>query len=243
MPFKNIILSFFVAQIFLSFYGCKAVETAATITTTEISKTIRFQPTFGNETLILNKKYPIDKTDSVEINLLRFYISTIAFYNNNQLVHKVENSYHLIDMLEPSTLDILLKGVDNQRFNKVKFNLGIDSLTNVSGAFGGDLDPTKGMYWTWQSGYINLKLEGKSNLCPTRNQRFQYHLGGYQAPFYPLQTVELPIQSKSKMVIYLDIQPFVKEVDLANEYSIMSSSEEAVRLSKIAAKGFRNDEK
>jgi hypothetical protein len=36
------------------------------------------------------------------------------------------------------------------KYDQIQFQLGIDSLTNVSGAMGGDLDPTKGMYWTWQ---------------------------------------------------------------------------------------------
>ena len=81
------------------------------------------------------------------------------------------------------------------RHDKIKFNLGIDSLTNVSGVMGGDLDPTKGMYWTWQSGYINFKMEGSSAVCPTRNHEFQFHIGGYQDPFYAMQTLELEVKN------------------------------------------------
>ena len=74
--------------------------------------------------------------------------------------------------LLPSSLALQIPS--NIPFSKLKFQLGIDSLTNVSGAMGGDLDPTKGMYWTWQSGYINMKIEGKSNSCKTRKNQFQF---------------------------------------------------------------------
>jgi len=48
----------------------------------------------------------------------------------------------------------------------------VDSLANVSGAMSNDLDATKGMYWSWQSGFINLKIEGKSASCKTRKINF-----------------------------------------------------------------------
>jgi hypothetical protein len=215
--------------------GCKTSDISNTNTITTDETILTFQPTFGNENLILNQKYSINKKDSFEINVLRFYISNIEFYNNNQLIYKELNSYHLIDLEEERTLQIRFK---NNDFTKIKFNLGIDSTTNVSGAFGGDLDPTKGMYWTWQSGYINFKIEGKSELCPTRNHQFQYHLGGYAAPFYGLQTVELAIDNKDKIVVNIDVSQFLNAVDLVNEHSIMSPSKAAVDLAKVAAESF-----
>ena len=231
-------LRIFLIGLTIFLYGCKTsdISNANAAATDETS--LIFQPTFGNEKLVLNQKYSINEKDSFEINVLRFYISNIEFYNNNQLVYSQLNSYHLIDLVKKETLQIGIKNKKNIGFNKIKFNLGIDSTTNVSGAFGGDLDPTKGMYWTWQSGYINFKLEGKSELCPTRNNQFQYHLGGYAAPFYALQTVELSVENTDKMVINMDIQRFLNVVDLANEHSIMSPSKAAVDLAKVAAESF-----
>ena len=72
---------------------------------------------------------------------------------------------------------------EDTEFDAIQFNLGIDSLTNVSGALGGDLDPTKGMYWTWQNGYVNFKLQGTSDLCNNPKNEFEFHLGGYLKPF------------------------------------------------------------
>jgi hypothetical protein len=66
----------------------------------------------------------------------------------------------LIDFDENDSNALCLEIPDDIEFDAIQFNLGLDSLTNVSGALGGDLDPTKGMYWTWQNGYVNFKLQG-----------------------------------------------------------------------------------
>lgn len=123
-------------------------------------------------------------------------------------------------------------------YDTIKFHLGIDSLTNVSGAVGGDLDPTKGMYWSWQSGYINFKLEGNSPLCNTRNHEFQFHLGGYSAPFASMQTVYLPLTAKQKANILFDVQKLLSAIDLSVQQSIMIPGGDAVALSRLVASSF-----
>ena len=121
--------------------------------------------------------------------------------------------------------------------------MGIDSLTNVSGAIGGDLDPTKGMYWTWQSGYINLKLEGKSNLCPSSKKDFQFHLGGYQAPFNGLQQVSFPSQKEQKIELKVNLLTFLQNINVAKESHIMSPNQAAVLMAQQWAKAFEISDK
>jgi hypothetical protein len=103
---------------------------------------------------------------------------------------------------------------------------------------GGNLDPTKGMYWAWHSGYINFKLEGTSAHCKTRNNEFQFHLGGYQQPNYCLQTISFPINNESKINLKLDVQQILQQIDLTKTNHIMSPSAEAVLISKIVAHAF-----
>ena len=95
---------------------------------------------------------------------------------------------------------------------------------------GGDLDPTKGMYWTWQNGYINFKIEGKSNLSIAKNKEFVFHLGGYQNSFSTLQTIQLPVQYLSISPINIAIDKWINEIDLNKQNHIMSPSKEAVLL-------------
>lgn len=176
--------------------------------------------------------------DSILVETLRFYIANLQFLQNGQLVATDKNTAHLIDASVESTLHFTVETPEKIAYNQVKFNLGIDSLTNVSGALGGDLDPTKGMYWTWQSGYINFKLEGKNARCKTRNNEFQLHIGGYAAPYNTLQTIVLDI--KNNQIIF-DIATLLHDIDYTQRPNIMSPCKEAVELSKKIIKGFYNE--
>jgi hypothetical protein len=176
--------------------------------------------------------------DSVLIEMLRFYISNIEFSQKEKVVFQEKNSVHLIDAASPQSLHFSFDLPSKTEYDQLKFNLGIDSTTNVSGAFGGDLDPTKGMYWTWQSGYVNFKIEGKSPQSKARNSEFQYHLGGYLSPFYALQKVVLPIKKKDNIHVVFDVAEFLAQSNFSKKSHIMSPSAEAVSLSERVAKGF-----
>jgi hypothetical protein len=172
------------------------------------------------------------------IDLLKFYISDVQLLYNDKTIWEEPNSYHLVDASQNQSLTFSSNISSGVFFNQLKFNLGIDSATNVSGALGGDLDPTKGMYWTWQSGYINLKLEGRSNRCKKRNNEFQFHLGGYQFPDNSLQTLLLNVHSNDTIVVLMDVGLFLSGIDLSLQNRIMSPGKEAVLLSESLAKIF-----
>lgn len=196
-------------------------------------------PTFGATTLHLaDSAFTANDSTHLQITEVKFYISEIQFLKNGKIVLEEKNSFHLVDASQINPFQILVDNKQNISFNQLKFNLGIDSAINVSGALGGDLDPTKGMYWAWQSGYINFKLEGTSQLCKTRNNEFQFHLGGYQQPNYCLQTLSFPINNSNKINLKLDVQKILQQVDLAKTNHIMSPSAEAVLISKIVANAF-----
>lgn len=200
---------------------------------------LSFKPVFGNENLKPDTIYhKLNKTDSISIETLRFYISGIELWNNGAKVWKEKNSFHFIDAAETKSLVIQFKIPANIFFQKIKFNLGIDSVTNASGAMEGDLDPTKGMYWAWQSGYINFKLEGKSALCKTRNHQFQFHLGGFMFPFNALRTITLDVNDLKHTDIAVDIAKFISSIELWRQNEIMSPGKEAMLITDKAAKIF-----
>ena len=176
--------------------------------------------------------------DSVKISEFRFYISKISFWKLNKQIWHEEQSFHLIDLLDDSTHKINLKIPDEMVFDKLEFYLGIDSSTNVSGAMGGDLDPTRGMYWTWQNGYINAKIEGTSNVCKSRKNEFQFHLGGYMAPFQSVQKIEMIVDRKEQIQIGVNVEKMIEAFDLSRQTKIMSPSLNAVEVSKQLAKCF-----
>ncbi len=195
---------------------------------------ISFLPVFEGKVcwVSVENEREIGESDSIFVEMLRFYVSDFALLHKDSVVWKAANSVHLIDLAKPQSLSFCLEKTENIVFDKLQFNLGIDSLTHVSGAMGGDLDPTKGMYWTWQSGYINLKLEGKNWLCKTRNNEFQFHLGGYQMPNNALQRLSFSVENKQNIEIQVPIADFFNAIDLSKQAQIMSPSREAVLLAK-----------
>ncbi len=192
---------------------------------------IRFKLTFKEQEIEIGKSYLFENRD-VNIDNLKFYISNLKIIRKNKIVFQDSLPARLVDIENKSSLSINLK--HKKKFGQIVFNLGIDSLSNVSGAYGGDLDPTNGMYWTWQSGYINFKLEGTDPLCKSRHQKFQYHLGGYAAPYNSLQQISLHLDKKStRAEIRLPIDTFLKAVNPQNQSEIMSPGSRAVELSAI----------
>jgi hypothetical protein len=201
--------------------------------------TVCFTAKFGNSSLFLNDViYLKNSDDSIKIESLKFYISNFEFLDNDKSMWQEKNSFHLVDISNDRSMKLLLKTNDKVKFNKIKFNLGIDSSVNVSGAMGGDLDPTKGMYWAWQSGYINFKLEGKSKKCNTRNNEFHFHLGGYATPYSAIRSITLNVSELETINITLDLEKMISEIDLSKQNKIMSPSFEAVLLSKKVSQLF-----
>ncbi|MBK7181482.1 MAG: hypothetical protein IPH89_00385 [Bacteroidetes bacterium] len=193
----------------------------------------------GKNVDLSDSSFVANDSNHLQIDALRFYVSNICFLKNGTVVLPEKNSFHLIDASNKNSQTLSIKNTNKINFDELSFSLGIDSTTNVSGAMGADLDPTKGMYWTWQSGYINFKLEGKSNNCPTRNHAFEFHLGGYQTPFNCLKTATLKTTNQKIIIVVFDINQFLSVVDLSTLNQIMSPSKTAVLLSEQAIKSFK----
>ena len=111
------------------------------------------------------------------------------------------------------------------------------------GALAGDLDPSKGMYWSWQSGYINFKIEGNSPSCKTRKSKFQFHIGGYKNPYKTTKRVYFKIKdTASKAIsIHLNIANFFDQIDLKNENQIMIPGKKAKTIAETLSKLFSID--
>jgi hypothetical protein len=75
--------------------------------------------------------------------------------------------------------------------NGIQFLLGIDSADQVRGAQTGVLDPVKGMFWTWNSGYQSFKIEGYSPLSTQPAHSFAFHIGGYRSPYSTVWNIRI----------------------------------------------------
>ncbi len=199
---------------------------------------IRIAIMYGQDSLQLNKMYIDNHQDSIAIQSIKFYLSNFEFYNKHKIIYKEANSYHLIDINNLASTNFQFSKMTNKKYTSIKFNLGIDSITNTSGALGGDLDPTKGMYWTWQSGYINFKIEGIASSSNLNKHFFEYHIGGYNGTNNAIQPIELKTKNNKNEVIIIDLDKFCSQINFANQKNIKSPSADAVQISRILASCF-----
>jgi hypothetical protein len=199
---------------------------------------INFEPTFLSKELNLNQYYVTNQHDSILFTTFKFYISNIELISENKIIWKVNPGFYLLDLEDTNSFKIKSLMPQNLEFNQISFDLGIDSLTNVSGAIGGALDPTKGMYWTWQSGYINLKLEGNFNSSSDEDNEFVFHLGGYQSPFAAIQKISFQTKRGETYQIGVDLNNWISEIDFQQTKSIMSPRKEAMEMATKATKMF-----
>jgi len=141
---------------------------------------IQFRAYVHGSPLELNKKYLNPFGEAFEVTRFRFYTGKIApAYVDASLKAKITSPYHLIDFSDSNSTRIELP-VQAGNCHGIQLQIGVDSLDQSRGAQTGALDPAKGMFWTWNSGYINFKIEGNSPLSTQPSHLFEYHIGGYR---------------------------------------------------------------
>ena len=199
------------------------------------ARMLRFVPWCGDHALRLDADEDLPDGISVRITTFRFYAGFPVVSAEGQ-ANLLPNDYHLVDAADTASWIVSIP-----HSSPPYFLLGVDSLTNVSGAFGGDLDPIKGMYWAWNSGYINLKLEGTSPASPYPSHGFELHLGGYLPPNATAQRVMLTGHGSDEVVVRVDILPLLEAANVRMKCNVMSPGGASVRLSRMAATMFRTD--
>jgi len=198
---------------------------------------LHISPMFKNQPLEIGKTYEMGGGDSIKIATLRFYISNITAFSNAQNKFSLAGKYFLIDAENTSTLSIPWSDL-KKTYDSISFSIGLDSITNTSGARGGDLDPSFGMYWTWNSGYINTKIEGTGSECNTRKKEFTFHLGGYQAPYYGKREIRMALNKKNQQTLYIKVDLFLQAMDLKSKPMIMSPCTEAMSAADAFSRSF-----
>ena len=145
---------------------------------------LKLIPVFNNQKLIMNEnEYVTHQNDTIKIAVFKMYVSNVTLKSNVKLESINLPNYFLVDAEDTSTLNLSLSNILPSTYHQLQFLIGIDSLTNVSGALDGDLDPIKGMFWAWNTGYISAKMEGNFKNGNISKNKFEFHIGGYQKPY------------------------------------------------------------
>ncbi len=198
---------------------------------------IRVQFQFDGKDLQLNSTCISKQNDTLTFDKIKMYLSKPQFIYKNDLNPEEANSYHLIDIENPKSQQFSVKNSSRKEIIGLKFNIGIDSLASVSGAMEGALDATNGMYWAWQSGFINFKIEGKSSSCLTRKNKFQFHVGGYLQPYYAMKSIAISMEQiqilNNSVRINVDLAKLFDAIQLSQTNTVMIPGKEAMKLADL----------
>lgn len=182
-----------------------------------------------------------DDGAQTKIDQFKFYISNLEIqYEDGSVFHET-NSYHLVDVENSASQIILLYPASEKEVESLSYDIGTDSLVNVSGAMDGDLDPVKGMYWAWNSGYINWKLEG-SKIMNGNLRKFEFHIGGYLLPTVRRVKHKFGNFQSSSITINVDPWLFLNKVNLKEVNSVLVPGHEASELADMFKTIFSIDE-
>jgi len=164
---------------------------------------IHFKAVAGEQPLVFGKTYTNAFNEPYTAEKFKFYICRINLTDNN--THKISrvnmDDYFLVDFSDSSSLTIPLSVVPGQ-YSIITFLLGVDSIHNVSGAQTGALDPARGMFWTWNSGYVMAKLEGSSPLSNQPGHAITYHIGGYKDSNNVAKNIALSFSHGQQLEVY-----------------------------------------
>lgn len=177
------------------------------------------------------------------INKFRYYISNM-FFRNEEVKTETINSIYLIDQAKEESKTISFS-VPSGKYSSLNFQIGVDSIYNVSGAQTGPLDPTMDMFWTWNTGYVMAKLEGISPASKVVNGKYEFHIGGFSGKNNVFKTVQLffpknkPIEfaagKSTEIIIIADVDAWFQnpnELKIADKPAINSPGKFAVAMSE-----------
>ncbi|MFM2134906.1 MAG: hypothetical protein RL021_306, partial [Bacteroidota bacterium] len=141
-----------------------------------------------------------------QADLLKYYISNATLVRADSSGFNTQN-YDLIDEELPESKSFQSNSIPNGTYTSLRFLVGVDSARNNDLDQAGDLDPSYGMFWPWNTGYIFYKHEGYFQDSAGALQPLLFHYGTDLS----LVTVELPVNltvkgDRKTIAIAFDLQ-------------------------------------
>jgi hypothetical protein len=112
--------------------------------------------------------------DTIRLTQLSYYVSNVVLTSASG-TKVLLGGYFLEDFLPGQPNIITLQNVPIGNYTQISYLIGVDSSANSTGAHTGDLDPSYGMYWTWNTGYVFVRLVGRHSAS---NLSYSFDIGG-----------------------------------------------------------------
>jgi len=170
-----VILFFF----FLNFFGCKKDQSSQTVSSSTGSLTFNIYHVFGNAPLQFSTNYVTAANDTIRIqSQFAYYFSNIKLTKTDNTTFSPGNFFlvsYTLNSQNPDSTTITINNVPQGDYKTLSFVIGVDSVHNHTVGQTGALDPSLGMCWFWNTGYIFYRLEGNFS---SSNTSFSIDLGG-----------------------------------------------------------------
>ncbi|MFT4522040.1 MAG: hypothetical protein ACI8ZN_000979 [Bacteroidia bacterium] len=191
--------------------------------------TVTLNHKWNSKSLAFNTYYQTAKPDSFLLSKLKYHINNFVLFDAKGNTYPGKTQYFLVDVVDGFTPTFTLGNFDGIEMVGMDFTIGVeDSATNASAALNTKF--TDPMYWAMASGYINVKVEGRS---PTgTNGQALFHIGGYKYPYYTAQKVHVDF-TETKVKNWVGQSKIAIDVNLAEfftspteyDFSILSELE------------------
>lgn len=165
------------------------------------SVTLEFDHRAGAQKLVTTATYKNAQGEDFTVSAFNYFISNISLKKSDGSIVKFADQYFLVRQDNDDSREPELLNVPEGDYTEITFMVGVDSArtkapaaerTGALDEFGAAAD----MNWGWNTGYIFMKLEGTSpvvNLNSAGIRKFEYHIGGYAAPYVNSKMVTLPL--------------------------------------------------
>ena len=184
------------------FAGGGEPATKKTPATQDAKLVLRFRPRVDNRPLVLNDSsnhYKNANGDDYVVTTFKYYVSNVCLIRRNGEKVLLPDSYLLVNSADSASLEQALPAIPAGKYTAIEFIIGVDSARNFAGAQTGCLDPARGMFWNWNTGYIFVKMEGVSSKSTARQNRLTFHIGGAKSPNNTVRTFTQPLPHTLKV--------------------------------------------
>ncbi|MCG9911603.1 MAG: hypothetical protein MH137_09920 [Flavobacteriales bacterium] len=142
-------------------FSCKEKEEGTPVT-------LKFNFKYGGQPLVYDQEYSYDTDKTIKIELVKFYFSNPSLVSESGETVKFSDDYYLVE-LDKNIIQAGRFPLGN--YTALNFGLGVDNTRNVetdpqaipATDYPNDhpLNASFDMWWTWATGYIFVKVEGR----------------------------------------------------------------------------------
>lgn len=205
MKMKQLFIYTTCAAFFLS--GCKKDDTNASATTPpkDGNLNIVFDNMIGDNPVVMSQLSFLNAAgNTYSVSLLKYYVSNIELHKKEGSVVKPGN-YELINAADPASCTFSAGMLTPGDYDSMVFYIGIDPTRNHTGVQDGDLDVSKGMFWTWNTGYNFFKHEGQYKNTAGQTKALIFHYGTDEAYTKISIPINLTINGDKTMHLKFDL--------------------------------------